>query len=89
MREYNNVIIFLILEGIALSLLTSGNNYHNTRVVKGIRVFTAGIERSISKTRSYFRLREIGESLSMENAALKNRIEQMEKKENPLFFSVD
>jgi len=87
--RYNNVIIFLILEGIALSLLTSGNNYHNTRVVKGIRVFTAGIERSISKTRSYFRLRELGESLSMENAALRNRIVQMEMKENPLFFSVD
>jgi len=87
--RYNNVIIFLILEGIALSLLTSGNNYHNTRVVRGIRIFTMGIEKSISKTRSYFRLRELGESLSMENAALRNRIVQMEKKENPLFFSVD
>lgn len=85
---YNNLIIFLILEGIALSLLTSGNNYHNTRVVKGIRVFTTGIERSVSKTRSYFRLRETAGKLSAENTTLKNRIEQMEKGSDPVFFSV-
>lgn len=86
--KYNNVIIFLILEGIAFSLITSGNNYHNARFIKGIRGITTGIDRSISRTRSYFSLRETEEKLAEENALLRNRLEQMGKKESNLFFPV-
>lgn len=85
---YNNIIIFLILEGIALSLLTSENNYHNTRFVKGIRGITTAIERSVSKTRSYFSLRETAEKLSAENASLRNNIEKSGEAINTVFFSV-
>ncbi len=84
---YNNIIIFLILEGIALSLLTSENNYHNTRFVKGIRGITTAIERSVSKTRSYFSLRETAEKLSAENASLRNNIEKSGEAINTVFFS--
>jgi len=86
--RYNNIIIFLILEGIAFSLLTSENSYHNTRFVKGIRGITAGIEKSLSKTISFFRLREIAESLAKENTILRNRLEQIEKREDTLFYPV-
>ena len=83
---YNNIIIFLILEGIALSLLTSENDYHNTRFVKGIMGFTTGLERSLSKTRSYFSLRETAEMLSAENASLRNSIEKSGKAVNTVFL---
>jgi len=86
--KYSNVIIFLILEGIALSLLVSGNNYHNTRLVKGVRGLTKGIEERVFKTRTYLSLREINTNLASENAALRNRIGRLLKEDNLLFFSV-
>lgn len=86
--RYNNIIIFLILEGIAFSLLTSENSYHNTRFIKRTRLITAGLERSFSNTRSYFRLRETEAKLSEENAVLRNRIEQRTMNGDSLFFSV-
>lgn len=86
--RFNNLIIFLILEGITFFLLATGNNYHNTRVVNGINGLTNGIEAKINKTRNYLSLREVNESLGAENIALKNRIERLVRKENSLFFSV-
>jgi len=86
--RYNNVIIFLILEGIAFSLLTSGNSYHNARLVKGIRGITAGVEKSLSRISSYFRLRETEMNLARENAALRNRLEQTGKNKSDFIFSV-
>ncbi len=86
--RFNNLIIFLILEGITFYLLATGNNYHNTRVVNGMRGLTKGIEMKINNTRNYLSLREINEELGAENIALKNSIERLVRRENSLFFSV-
>ena len=88
LAKYNHLIIFLILEGIAIYLLGTANNYHNTRFVKGFRGLTAGIEKRVSNTRSYFHLREISQSLSRENALLRTKIEQLSQKDDQVFFSV-
>ena len=88
LARYNNLFIFLILEGIAIYLLATGNNYHNTRVVNGIRGLAHGIEERINNTRNYLNLREINASLASENVALKNNIERLVKTDNSLFFSV-
>ena len=88
LAKYNNLIIFLILEGITVYLLATGNNYHNTRVVNGIRGLINGIEEKINNTRTYLNLREINENLAAENVALRNSIGRLVKKENSLFFSV-
>jgi rod shape-determining protein MreC len=88
LARYNNLLIFLILEGITIYLLTSGSNYHNTRVVNSIRGLINGIEEKINIPLTYLSLREINENLAAENVALKNSIERLVKKENSLFFSV-
>jgi rod shape-determining protein MreC len=88
LARYNNLIIFLILEGIAFYLLSTGNNYHNTRVMIGIRGLTHGIEEKINKTSSYLSLRRINENLAAENVALKNSIGRLVPRDNSLFFSV-
>jgi len=88
LARYNNLIIFLIIEGIAIYLLATGNNYHNTRIVNGIRGLTRGIEERINNTRTYLNLREINENLVAENVALRNSIGRLVKRENSLFFSV-
>jgi rod shape-determining protein MreC len=86
--KYNNLIVFLILEGVALSLLTTGNGYHNARIVKGLLGLTRGIEEKINNSRNYLNLREINSNLASENTSLKNSIERLAKKENLHFFSV-
>lgn len=88
LAKYNHLIIFLILEGIALYLISTGNNYQNIRVVKGIRGMTRGIESRISKARTYFHLREISQVLTRENASLRNTIERSGKEEDRLVFFV-
>jgi rod shape-determining protein MreC len=88
LARYNNLIIFLILEGIAIYLLATGNNYHNTRVVNGVRGLTQGIEAKITNTRNYLSLRSINENLAKENIALRKSIRRFDTQENSLFFSV-
>jgi rod shape-determining protein MreC len=88
LARYNNLLIFLIFEGIALSLVVTGNNYHNTRIVKGIQNLTNGIRQKIDNTRTYLSLSEVNKTLAAENAALKNNLEKYVRKENLLFFSV-
>ncbi|MCJ7819839.1 MAG: rod shape-determining protein MreC [Bacteroidales bacterium] len=88
LAKYNNLIIFLILEGVALSLLFSGNSYHNTRLVKGVKGLTKGIEEKIYNIRTYLDLREINLSLASENTALRNQMGRLLKEGNVLFFSV-
>lgn len=88
LARYNNLIIFLILEGIAIYLLATGNNYHNTRLVNGVRGITNGIDEKINNTRNYLHLRDVNETLAAENVALKNSIGSMVRRENSLFISV-
>ncbi len=87
--KYNNLVIFLILEGISILLLATGNNYHNTRFIIGIRRITSGLDERISNTRSYLDLREINRTLAEENITLKNKLEHFTKDKNLLFFSVN
>jgi rod shape-determining protein MreC len=86
--KYINLIIFLILEGIAFYLLGTNNNYHNSRIINGVRGITTGIEKKTRNVRTYFVLREINQSLASENISLRSRIEQLEKQENQAFFYV-
>ena len=88
LAKYNNLIIFLILEGISFYLLTTGNTYHNTQIVKGVRGLTRGIDERISNTRNYFHLRDINQALAYENSSLKNNIYLLRNKENLLFIPV-
>jgi len=88
LARYNNLIIFLILEGLSIYFLATRNSYHNTRVLFGIRGVTQGLEDRIINTRSYLNLKEVNISLASENAALKNRIERLVKEDNKDFSSV-
>ena len=88
LARYNNLIIFLVLEGISIYLLATRNTYHNTRVVNGIKGMTRGLEERINNTRTYINLREINEILASENIALRNNMGRLDKRENSLFFSV-
>jgi rod shape-determining protein MreC len=87
LAKFNNVLAFLLLQVIAIYLLSTANNYHNARVVKGIRGITGSFERKISDARTYFHLREISQMMAMENAALRTRLERYSEGNGQLFFS--
>lgn len=70
-------------------MLSTRNNYHNSRMVNSVMGMTRGIEGKINSTRSYLKLHEINENLAAENVALKNSIAKLIRKESPLFFSVN
>jgi rod shape-determining protein MreC len=88
LAKHNNLIIFLILEGIAFYLLGTGSNYHNTKVLNSFRNITQGIEERINNARTYLNLREINVNLAAENVALRNSIRQSGRRDESLFFSV-
>lgn len=87
--KYNNIIVFLILEGIAFYWLTSGNVYHNSRMVKTIQGITRGMEERITNAKNYFILREVNSDLAEENNNLKNRLEQLSVEQGTGFESVN
>jgi rod shape-determining protein MreC len=88
LERYNNLIIFLILEGIALYFLATRNYYQNTRVINGFRMITYRMEEKINNTKSYFNLREINEVLASENTTLRNSINRLARNNNSVFLSV-
>jgi rod shape-determining protein MreC len=88
LARYNNLIIFLLLEGISIYMAVTGNDYQNLRVLKSIRLMTSGIEKRISSTRSYLNLNEINTKLAQENVNLRNRLERVMKIQNQGFISV-
>lgn len=88
LARYNNLILFILFEGVALYLVITGNSYHNSRAVNGVRGITRVMEKKIANAKNYLSLREINANLAQENVALRNSIERMLKKENQLFISV-
>jgi rod shape-determining protein MreC len=83
LARYNNLIIFLLLEGIAVYLVVTRNDYQNSRFLKSVRVLTIGVE-----TRNYLNLREINAKIALENIGLRNSIQKLTKQDNNLFFAV-
>lgn len=87
LARYNNIILFILFEGIAVYLIITGNNYHNIRFTRAVKGMTYAAERKVTDIKNYLRLKKISSDLAEENAALRNRISRLGRKENLLFFS--
>lgn len=88
LARYNNLILFLLLEGIAIYLVVTRNNYHNSRIINGIKGVTRVAEEKITNTKNYLRLRNINAILARENALLRNELEKLQRKEDTSFVQV-
>lgn len=90
LARHHNLIVFIILEGLAIFLLTTRNDYHNTRIIKGLRGLTTGIDESIFNVRSYLTLRKTNRMLMDENIALRNTIGKINAADyDPFIASTD
>lgn len=88
LERYHKLILFIILEGIAIYLLAAGNSYHNSRLLNGARKLTLAVEGRLNYTHKYLSLLEINRNLAEENSALKNRIERLTNRGSEGFVSL-
>lgn len=86
LARYNNLILFLLLEGIALFFIAKESNYHNTRILKGVKGITRVFDERITNAKNYLKLRDINTILSVENADLINRLAMREREDSAIFF---
>lgn len=72
--RFKTLILFLVLEAVALVMISTSHNYHQT-VLYGIsRNIPGFVAERVEKGTYYFRLRQINEELAAENTMLRNRL---------------
>lgn len=76
LTTYNNIIIFLLLEAVAIYLLTTSSNYHSAVFLGGVRSATATIEKRAGGVTGYLNLNEKNQALAEENLQLRRELEE-------------
>ncbi len=75
--RYKTLILFLILEAVALVMISSSHNYHQTVFYGVARNISGFISSGMEKGAYYFRLRKVNEELVSENLMLRHKIESL------------
>lgn len=75
--KYSGVLIFLLLETVALFMLYNGTSYHNIRIANMAGSVKGSLQGKISNTTAYFSLRQANIDLARENLELRNRLEMV------------
>lgn len=75
--RYKTLILFLILEAVALVMISSSHNYHQTVFYGVARNISGFISGGLEKGAYYFRLRKVNEELVSENVMLRRQIESL------------
>jgi rod shape-determining protein MreC len=75
--RFKTLILFLILEAVALGMIVSSHDYHQTVFYGVARNISGFVAKRIERGTNYFRLRQINEELVAENIMLRNRLEAL------------
>jgi len=78
LRKYNNVLVFILLETVALVMLSNHNSYQHSILINANREISGTLYKSFEGAREYLNLRKNNEILVRENARLRNKIERLE-----------
>lgn len=73
-----SLLLFLVLEAVALVLLVNTNNYNHYAVFSSANTVSGGMLDAVGTVSSYFGLRERNAELAEQNAALMERIRELE-----------
>ncbi len=87
--KYHLVILFLILESLALVIFIQRNGFQRSRFLNFTDALTGSYEEKVGNLRSYFRLHEINQQLSTENIRLKNELQLAYQSDEIFFYSVE
>ncbi|MGE5348215.1 MAG: rod shape-determining protein MreC [Actinomycetota bacterium] len=75
--RFKTLILFLVLEAVALVMISSSHNYHQTVFYGFSRNITGFIARRVESGTKYFRLKQVNEELVNENINLRRRLEEI------------
>jgi rod shape-determining protein MreC len=75
--RFKTLILFLVLEAVALIMITTSHNYHETVLYGVSRNITGFVAERVEKGTYYFRLREVNEELVTENTMLRKRLTEL------------
>ncbi len=76
-QKYSNLMLFLLLETIAVTFMVRYSQFQRSRLVGFNRQLSGFLYSRVDGAREYLSLREVNEQLALENLALRNRIDQL------------
>ncbi len=88
LNKFGNILLFLLLELIALYMLAARPNYHNIKLTKAMNATKAAINEKINQATDYFSLNDINQQLVRENEELKNTLQRIYRDSEINTFSV-
>jgi rod shape-determining protein MreC len=74
LNKYSYVLVFLLLESLAILLLSNHNHYQHSKILNTNREITGWIFDKVDGTREYLSLKKTNEILVRENATLRNML---------------
>ncbi|MDR0728613.1 MAG: rod shape-determining protein MreC [Prevotellaceae bacterium] len=75
-------LVFLVLEIIALALLSNSSYFQQAAIVENIRLVKARVDGIWDNWTYYFSLKKSNEQLALENTELRNRLQYYQEKSN-------
>ncbi|MDX9728204.1 MAG: rod shape-determining protein MreC [Bacteroidales bacterium] len=86
--RFKTLILFLVLEAVALVMISTSHNYHQT-VLYGIsRNITGFVAERLERGTYYFRLRQVNQELLAENILLKKQLSEHSGRGQEVFIPV-
>jgi rod shape-determining protein MreC len=76
-QKYSNLLLFLLLEIIAIVMIAQGNSYQRSKLLGLNRQVTGYIFSKVDGAREYFSLKQANEELAKENMDLRNRLDML------------
>jgi rod shape-determining protein MreC len=76
-QKYSNLLLFLLLEAIALTFMVRESGYQRSRLVRMNREVSGFIFSQVDGAREYFSLKEVNQRLVKENMELRNRLDRV------------
>ena len=83
LQKYSYVLVFILLETLAVIMLSYRNHYQHSKLLNATREITGLISDRVDGTREYLSLRTNNKALVRENTALRNRLEKAHREGPP------
>jgi rod shape-determining protein MreC len=74
-QKYFDLLLFLLLEIIAITLIVQSSHYQRSRLIDLNRQVTGYIYSKVDGAREYFSLKEVNQQLADENMELRNKLD--------------
>jgi len=76
-QKYSNLLLFLLLEAIAIAFMVQSSNFQRSKLVGLNRQVSGYVFSKVDGAREYFSLKETNQQLAGENLELRNRLDQL------------